>query len=182
MTTEASPLVGVCDLIRAPEKWENKIVRVRGAMRVTSYGSIGGTSVFLLPLPPELCRYSNSKYANAAEPANITLDLPDYFVRKNPPAGFYIDDLSFEMASAQLKEIHRDNPLARWAAVVVEGIVFVRKYNVVEIQRKAAEKKIRGLTDWTAPVVLIARSYQSVEAPPFRYSQWLTLPKKPGGK
>ena len=114
--TEASPLVHVCDLIQNPEKWENKIVKVRGAVEIRKIRSTGFRDLVrpngalfplsLLPLTPELCRYSNSKYASATEPAEIDLMLPEYHIRVNPPVGFNIDDASFESVGTQLLRLH----------------------------------------------------------------------------
>jgi hypothetical protein len=181
LNTDASPLVTVCQLIRNPEKWENKIVKVRGALEIRKLRSAGfrnrvrpdgtGFPMSLLPLTPELCRYSNSRYTSATESAEIDVALPEFHIRVKPPAGFHIDDASLESASTQLLRIREYNPFARWATVVVEGILTVRKYNVIEIQQRAREKETRGLTDWTAPIILVAWSFQSIEAPPFLYER-----------
>jgi hypothetical protein len=87
-----------------------------------------------LPLRPELCRYSNSKYVSATELVEVTLGLPEYHVRKNlRPVSISMTFHLNESATAQLREFIKDKPLARWATVVVEGIVFVRKCDAVEI-------------------------------------------------
>jgi hypothetical protein len=164
-STTASPqqVLSVCDLIQHPDKWEDKIVTVKGALPVEFAISTMLTGM-LSPLPTEHCKYSNSKYISADEPPQIMLDMPDDHFRKSPPVGFVMNDASFIWAAEQLSKIPRLQSSPHQAIVTVEAYVTLRKYNLRELERDVAAKKMPPPVHTLPPVILTLQSYRNVES------------------
>jgi hypothetical protein len=160
------PILGACELIQHPDKWEGKVVAIRGALLLTQYETplFAGMDVFLVPAPPDSCGYSRSQYISPDEPPQILLDYPDYHFRKTP-AGASVDDSTFEWAVERLRTFRKYQPAARQAKVTVEGFVALRKYNKRELEQKIRTGQAKYPRDpLPPPVILTLMAYRSVEA------------------
>jgi hypothetical protein len=164
-TASPLPVISVCELIQHPDKWEGKIVTVRGAIPIRPSGEPSIDNISLFPLSSESCKYSDSKYISADEPAEVLLQIPDYHFRKNPPRSFAINDSAIFWASSQLGKIHKEYPSLRQAIVVVDGFISLRKINLRQRQREADANKRGRPKDMLKPVILTVESYRSVEEP-----------------
>ena len=156
-------MLSVCELIRNPDKWESKIIAVKGTIAIPTDGVIGGMGTFLVPLPTERCSYSDSRHVSADEAAAVMLDVPDYHFRRNPPLGFSLNEYSFTWAADRLRKMQSENPSARQATVIVDGFVSLRKYNLRQLEREVEENNLRRPEHTFPPVIVTLQSYRSVE-------------------
>jgi hypothetical protein len=164
-TASPQPVLSVCELIQHPDKWEGKIVSVKGAIPM---GFIGEPSILQVPLRPqakELCKYSDSTYVSADERPEVWLAIPDNHVRGNPPPLFAVNDSSFVYASNELRRIYKDHPSLFQVIVVVDGFVSLRKYNLRQFERDVKAGKSPRPQHTFPPVILTVEAYRSVQIP-----------------
>jgi hypothetical protein len=159
-TTRELPTIDVCELIHQPSRWEGKIIAVKGVL-MSPHDGVADMGVFLTPQQP--CRYSNSKYVDADEPAEVMLDYPDGHFLARPPSGFRLEQSSLARASERLKQIHKRSPSTR-PIVVVEAFVALRKYNLREVERDVKTHQQMRPIRTAPPVILTVQAYRSLAA------------------
>lgn|SRR5678815_1180220 len=116
--------VGVCELFRNVERFEGKVIEVRGLATIERDPIAFG---FLSPIPPESCRYRNTQ-----EPAEIDLQYPGEELRLTPPKGYRWDPNAVDRALRDLEVILKSNPNVNKVAVTARGILTIRQYDVPE--------------------------------------------------
>src|SRR5262249_37327362 len=137
-TASPLPVISVCELIQHPDKWEGKVVAVRGALLLPQSGTpvVAGMGVFLVPAAPDKCNYSESVFISSDEPPRFMLEIADNHFRAHP--GVLINDSSIASENNRLQKLRKLHPAAWRAIVVVEGFVGLRKYNLPQVERSVA--------------------------------------------
>jgi hypothetical protein len=149
--------LSVCDLFRDIDKWEGKIVTVKGRALFTE--SKEPTMTLLVPELPERCSFRNT-----TESAEIQLDYSGSQEQGTEAnRSFRYDASSVGRAHESLRALLRRNPSMKAAIVTVDGLVAVRKYRLSEIPPGPPGFVPVHIPK---PVTLKVQSFRSVEKEP----------------
>ena len=104
----------ICELARNPQKYEGKLVTIRGIVELESPSE---GELHLQEMTSDSCRNASSKKIR------VGIEYPDSHFLDKPPVGYKVDEDSFQRTSAMLKEAIAQGRAVKRLRATIRGVV-----------------------------------------------------------